>query len=60
MTKTVSETKPAADTSAVPPLSPGVRRHLGRTLRSHYAECLTEPVGERLATLLTRLAKTRE
>ncbi|MEH3118254.1 MAG: hypothetical protein PGN25_11880 [Methylorubrum populi] len=60
MTKTVADTKPAADTAAVPPLSPGVRRHLGKSLRSHYAGCLTEPVGERLEALITRLAKPRD
>ncbi|GJE71395.1 hypothetical protein [Methylorubrum podarium] len=55
MTKPVAETKPARGASAAPPLSPSVRRHLGKSLRSHYADSLTEPVGERLETLIGRL-----
>lgn len=58
MTKTVTETKPTAS-DAVPPLSQGVRRHLGKNLRSLYAGCLTEPVGERIEALIARLGKTR-
>ncbi|HJE22809.1 MAG TPA: hypothetical protein K8W01_04050 [Methylorubrum populi] len=60
MTKTVTETKLTADEAAVPPLSSGVRRHLGKTLRHHYAGCLTEPVGERLEALITRLTKAQK
>lgn len=56
MTKPVAETKP---TSGTPPLSPSVRRHLGKSLRSHYADSLTEPVGERLETLIGRLDTTQ-
>lgn len=59
MTKTVTETKPAANPADIPPLSQGVRRHLGRNLRALYAGCLTEPVGERLEALIARLGKTR-
>ncbi|SFK80179.1 hypothetical protein [Methylorubrum salsuginis] len=58
MTKTVTETKSTAG-DAVPPLSQGVRRHLGKNLRSLYAGCLTEPVGERIEALIARLGKTR-
>ena len=53
-----SVTKPVAETKAAngaPPLSPSVRRHLGKSLRSHYADSLTEPVSERLETLIGRL-----
>ncbi|HEV2541718.1 MAG TPA: hypothetical protein VGU70_03020 [Methylobacterium sp.] len=57
MTKPAAETKPA---SAVPPLSPSVRRHLGKSLRSHYADSLTEPVSERLETLIGRLDATQD
>ncbi|MFD6318658.1 hypothetical protein E8E01_07070 [Methylorubrum populi] len=55
MTKPVAETKPAAGGSTAPPLSPTVRRHLGKSLRNHYADSLTEPVGERLEALIGRL-----
>ncbi|GAB6841511.1 hypothetical protein HNR00_000743 [Methylorubrum rhodinum] len=58
MTKTVTETKSTGD-DAVPPLSQGVRRHLGRNLRSLYSGCLTEPVGERIEALIARLGKSR-
>lgn len=56
MTKPATETKPTAAQPA-PPLSPSVRRHLGKTLRSHFADCLTEPVGERLGALIASLGK---
>ncbi|GEP09657.1 hypothetical protein [Methylobacterium gnaphalii] len=39
----------------VPPLTAGTRRHLGKTLRSHYAATLAEPVSERLEMLLAKL-----
>lgn len=55
MTKPVAETKPATGTGTTPPLSPSVRRHLGKSLRSHFADSLTEPVGERLESLIGRL-----
>lgn len=42
---------------ATPSLSPSVRRHLGRNLRTHYADALTQPVNERIETLLGRLEK---
>ena len=58
MTKTVTETKSTGD-DAAPPLSQGVRRHLGKNLRTLYAGSLTEPVGERLEALIARLGKTR-
>lgn len=58
VTKTVTETKPKAE-AAAPPLSQGVRRHLGKNLRSLYAGCLTEPVGEHIEALIARLGKTR-
>lgn len=40
---------------AVQPLSPSVRRHLGKSLRSFYAESFSEPVSERLEALLAKL-----
>lgn len=42
---------------APPALSAGIRRHLGKNLRSFYADTLTEPVSERLESLLARLTK---
>lgn len=60
MTKPVAETKPTTGGSAAPPLSPSVRRHLGKSLRSHYADSLTEPVGERLETLIGRLDEPQD
>lgn len=39
------------------PLSPSIRRHLGRTLRVVYADALAEPVGQRIEALLDRLDK---
>ncbi|MFC6746525.1 NepR family anti-sigma factor [Methylobacterium persicinum] len=42
---------------ATPPLSPAVRRHLGRNLQGHYAEALSEPVSERLEALIAQLDK---
>ncbi|GJD97548.1 hypothetical protein OCOJLMKI_4780 [Methylobacterium iners] len=47
---------PAADP---PPLSPNLRRHLGRNLRAFYADAIGEPLGERIEALLGRLDKTR-
>lgn len=44
-----------AASPVTPPLSPGVRRHLGQTLRSFYAASLSEPVSERMEALLARL-----
>ncbi len=58
MTKTITETKSTGG-DAAPPLSQSVRRHLGKNLRSLYAGCLTEPVGERIEALIARLGKTR-
>lgn len=40
---------------AAAPFGPGVRRHIGRTLRGIYAETLTAPPGERIEALLARL-----
>lgn len=47
----------AMDPVEAPPLSPNVRRHLGQTLRGHYADSLSAPVGERLEALLAQLDK---
>jgi hypothetical protein len=44
----------------VPPLAPGIRRHLGRTLRSHYADSLAAPVNQRLEALIAQLAKPKD
>ncbi|KAB1075682.1 NepR family anti-sigma factor [Methylobacterium planeticum] len=44
-----------AETPTVAPLSPSVRRHLGRSLQALYAETLSAPVGARLEALLARL-----
>ena len=55
MTKPIADTKRAEDAAEAPPLSASVRRHLGKNLRSHYADSLTEQVGERLEALSGRL-----
>ncbi|GJE39032.1 hypothetical protein QO016_002549 [Methylobacterium persicinum] len=65
MSKTHAERSPqSADpapamgpSGATPPLSPAVRRHLGRNLQGHYAEALSEPVSERLEALIAQLDK---
>ena len=51
------DTAPSTDATDAPPLSPNVRRHLGQTLRGHYAESLSAPVGQRLEALLAQLDK---
>lgn len=60
MTKPAADTKSARGVAAAPPLSPSVRRHLGKSLRSHYADSLTEPVGERLEALIGRLDEPQD
>ncbi len=47
----------AMEAADAPPLSQNVRRHLGQTLRGHYADSLSAPVNERLASLLAQLDK---
>ncbi|HEX8416795.1 MAG TPA: NepR family anti-sigma factor [Methylobacterium sp.] len=59
MAKTQTDRADSAK-SAAPgpaPLSPSIRRHLGRGLRVVYADALTEPVGQRIEDLLDRLDK---
>lgn len=51
-----SETPPAAGAT---PLSAGVRRHLGQTLRTHYADALAAPVSQRLEALIAQLDKPK-
>lgn len=41
--------------TSAPSLSSNVRRHLGKSLRNYYADSLSEPVSERIETLLARL-----
>jgi hypothetical protein len=50
---------PSDSTSDAPPLAAGIRRHLGRTLRSHYADSLAAPVSQRLEALIAQLAKPK-
>lgn len=65
MPKTQSErppqtaaTPPAGEgPEGVAPLSHNVRRHLGQTLRGHYADSLAAPVSERLEALIAQLDK---
>ena len=59
MPKTRSEYSSAADAvqPAAPILGPSVRRHLGHTLRTFYADILADPPGARLEALLARLGK---
>jgi hypothetical protein len=52
-------TPPEAMTD-VPPLAAGIRRHLGRTLRSQYADSLAAPVSQRLEALIAQLAKPKD
>lgn len=54
--------RPSPQESApdVPPLAAGIRRHLGRTLRSHYADALAAPVSQRLEALIAQLAKPKD
>ncbi|HEV7439649.1 MAG TPA: hypothetical protein VGN94_08505 [Methylobacterium sp.] len=49
------QTDRRVETPPVPPLSPSVRRHLGRSLQVFYAEALSAPVGARLEALIARL-----
>lgn len=56
VTKPQIEPKPVEPTTvSAQPLSPSVRRHLGRSLRSFYSTSLSEPVSERMEALLARL-----
>jgi hypothetical protein len=57
--KTRSDYSSGADAvrHATPMLGPSVRRHLGHTLRSFYADILSDPPGARLEALLARLGK---
>lgn len=60
MSKTLIEsTRGGVMPVSTPPLSPSVRRHLGKSLRSFYAASLTEPVSERIEALLARLDAPR-
>ncbi|MER2263714.1 hypothetical protein [Methylobacterium oxalidis] len=54
MLKMRTDRKPEIDLRR-PTLSPGVRRHLGQSLQSFYADALTAPVSPRLEAVLTRL-----
>lgn len=51
-----SPSEPAAD---APPLTAGIRRHLGQTLRAHYADSLAAPVDPRLEALVAQLTKAK-
>jgi hypothetical protein len=59
MPKTQSEyaSRPDGAPPATPTLGPGIRRHLGHTLRTVYADILSDPPGARLEALLARLGK---
>jgi hypothetical protein len=46
-------------TTATPPLSAGVRRHLGQNLRAFYADALAAPASQRLEALIAQLAKPK-
>lgn len=52
-----AESGQGLDPSAAPPLNATVRRHLGQTLRGHYADTLSAPVDEHLEALLAKLDK---
>ncbi|KQO67826.1 hypothetical protein [Methylobacterium sp. Leaf89] len=59
MPKTRSEYSSGADgvRPTTPTLGPSVRRHLGHTLRSFYAEIVADPPSARFEALLARLGK---
>lgn len=61
MPKTRSEGSPAPEAAraAAPSLSPGIRRHLGQSLRTFYAGMLADPPGTRLEALIARLGKAK-
>lgn len=61
MPKTRSDCSPNAEAghSRPPPLSAGIRRHLGLSLRTFYADVLSEPPGARIEALLARLGKAK-
>ncbi|WP_375465351.1 NepR family anti-sigma factor [uncultured Methylobacterium sp.] len=48
------EAKPAS-----PPLNASVRRHLGRNLRTLYADSLSAPVSQRLESLIAQLDRPK-
>jgi hypothetical protein len=50
---------PPEPAPAVAPLSPGIRRHLGRALRAVYADAPTAPVPPRLEALVAQLDKPK-
>ena len=60
MTKTHPD-RPSEGAAASPAasLSPSVRRHLGQTLRSAYADTLAAPINQRLEALVQQLAKPK-
>ena len=61
MSKPHSERPALPGASAdVPPLAPGIRRHLGRTLRAHCADSLAAPVSQRLEALIAQIAKPKD
>lgn len=51
-----SETERSVD---APPLSPGIRRHLGQNLRALFTDTLAAPVDKRLEALIARLDKPK-
>ncbi|ACB23104.1 hypothetical protein ABID82_005730 [Methylobacterium sp. PvP062] len=51
-----SETERSVD---APPLSPGIRRHLGQNLRTLLTDTLSAPVDQRLEALIDRLGKPK-
>jgi hypothetical protein len=57
MSKTRSDGSSTADAArpGPPPLNAGIRRHLGISLRSLYAEILSEPPSSRIEAVLARL-----
>jgi hypothetical protein len=57
MSKARSDNSSQADAarSGPPPLNASIRRHLGSSLRTFYAEVLSEPPSARIEALLARL-----
>ncbi len=60
MAKSAFEARIALSARTAPPLSPSVRRKLGASLRSFYADAMSEPVSERLEALIAKLENRKD
>lgn len=53
----VAESRAMGLATAPQSLHPTIRRHLGRSLREHFSESLSAPVGGKLEALIAELDK---